>query len=172
VTAEATPHHFSLTDAAIKTFDANFKMNPPLRSEEHVQAIIEGLRDGTIDAIATDHAPHSIEEKETEFAVAPFGIIGLETAIGLIIDKLVKPGILDWQQMAVKLSRNPHRVLGLPEPRIAVNQPANLTMIDPDANWVVDKTKLKSRSRNTPFHGWQLTGRVLGVVNNGYYFFQ
>ncbi len=172
VTAEATPHHFSLTDAAVKSFDANFKMNPPLRSEEHVQAIIEGLRDGTIDAIATDHAPHSIEEKETEFAIAPFGIIGLETAIGLIIDKLVKPGILDWQQMAVKLCRNPHRVLGLPEPRIAVNQPANLTIIDPDANWVVDKTKLKSRSRNMPFHGWQLTGRVLGVVNNGYCFFQ
>ncbi len=172
VTAEATPHHFSLTDEAVKSYDTNFKMNPPLRSEDHVHAIIEGLRDGTIDAIATDHAPHSVEEKETEFATAPFGIIGLETAVGLIIEKLIKPGILSWQQMAIKLSRNPHRILGLPEPEIKPNQPANLSIIDPTATWVVDKTKFKSRSRNTPFHGWQLTGRVLGVINNGYCFFQ
>lgn len=172
VTAEATPHHFSLTDEAVKSFDTNLKMNPPLRNEEHVQAIIDGLKDGTIDAIATDHAPHSIEEKETEFAAAPFGIIGLETAVGLIIEKLVKPKILNWQQIAVKLCRNPYRILGLPEPQIAIGQPANLTIIDPDATWTVDKTKFKSRSRNTPFHGWKLTGKVMGVVNNGYYFFQ
>lgn len=172
VTAEATPHHFSLTDEMVTSFDANFKMNPPLRSREHVQAIIEGLKDGTIDAIATDHAPHSIEEKETEFAAAPFGIIGLETAIGLIIEKLIKPKILNWQQMAAKLCLNPHRILGLPEPQIAIGQPANLTIIDPDATWLVDKTKFKSRSRNTPFHGWRLSGKVLGVVNNGHCFFQ
>lgn len=170
VTAEATPHHFTLTDETIKSFNANFKMNPPLRSEEHVQAIIEGLKDGTIDAIATDHAPHSVEEKEVEFAAAPFGIIGLETALSLIIHKLVKPGILTWNQVVEKLSQNPYRILGLPTPKIKAGEMANLTIIDPDAIRVVDKTKFKSRSRNTPFHGWELTGKVIGVVNNGFYF--
>ena len=169
VTAEATPHHFTLTDKTINSFDTNFKMNPPLRSEEHVQAIIEGLKDGTIDAIATDHAPHSVEEKEVEFIAAPFGIIGLETAVGLIIQHLVKPGILTWNQVAEKLSLNPYRILGIPEPKIKTGESANLTIIDPEADWTVDKTKFKSRSRNTPYHGWKLTGKVFGVVNNGYY---
>ena len=172
VTAEATPHHFALMDKTINSFDTNFKMNPPLRSEEHVQAIIEGLKDGTIDVIATDHAPHSIQEKEVEFAAAPFGIIGLETAVGLIIQHLVKPGILTWNQVADKLSVNPYRILGIPEPIIKTGEMANLTIIDPEANWIVDKTKFKSRSRNTPFHGWQLTGKVFVVVNNGYSCFE
>ena len=145
-------------------------MNPPLRSEEHVQAIIEGLKDGTIDAIATDHAPHSVEEKEVEFDAAPFGIIGLETALGLIIQHLVKPGILNWRQVVEKLSLNPYRILGLSAPKIQIGEMANLTIIDPEANWTVDKTKFKSRSRNTPFDGWKLSGRVLGVMNNGYFF--
>jgi len=169
VTAEATPHHFTLTDESVNSFDANFKMNPPLRSEEHVQAIIEGLKDGTIDAIATDHAPHSIEEKEVEFAAAPFGIVGLETAVGLIIQRLVKPGILTWNQVAEKLGVNPYRILGIPEPKIKTGELANLTIIDPETNWTVDKSKFKSRSRNTPFHGWHLTGKVFGVVNKGCY---
>ncbi len=172
VTAEATPHHFTLTDEAVNSFDANFKMNPPLRSQDHVLAIIDGLKDGTIDAIATDHAPHSVEEKEVEFAAAPFGIIGLETAIGLIIQHLVKPGILTWNQVVEKLSRNPHRILDLQEPKIKVGESANLTIIDPEATWVVDKTKFKSRSKNTPFHGWKLTGKAIGVVNNGYFSFE
>lgn len=172
VTAEATPHHFTLTDKTINSFDANFKMNPPLRSEEHVQAVIEGLKDGTIDAIATDHAPHSVEEKEVEFDAAPFGIIGLETALGLIVQHLVKPGILSWNQVVEKLSLNPHRIIGLPEPVIKTGEKANLTIIDPEADWIVDKTKFKSRSRNTPFHGWKLAGKVLGVVNNGFYNFE
>jgi dihydroorotase len=170
VTAEATPHHFTLTDKTINSFDANFKMNPPLRSEEHVQAIIEGLKDGTIDAIATDHAPHSVEEKEVEFAAAPYGIIGLETALGLIIQHLVKIGILTWNQVVEKLSLNPYRILGIPEPVIKPGEMANLTIIDPEADWIVDKTKFKSRSRNTPFDGWKLSGRIFGVVNNGYFF--
>jgi dihydroorotase len=169
VTAEATPHHFTLTDESVNSFDANFKMNPPLRSEEHVQAIIAGLKDGTIDAIATDHAPHSIEEKEVEFAAASFGIVGLETAVGLIIQHLVKPGILTWNQVAEKLGVNPYRILGIPEPKIKTGEMANLTIIDPETSWTVDKSKFKSRSRNTPFNGWPLTGKVFGVVNNGYY---
>ncbi len=170
VTAEATPHHFTLTDETIKSFDANFKMNPPLRSQEHVDAIIEGLKDGTIDAIATDHAPHSIEEKDVEFAAAPFGIIGLETAIGLVIKQLIEPGILNWQQVVEKLCINPYGILGIPAPQIKPGELANLTIIDPEIKWTVDKTKLKSRSRNTPFDGWKFKGRVIGVFNNCYYY--
>jgi len=170
VTAEATPHHFTLTDESLTSFDTNFKMNPPLRSRDHVQAVIEGLRDGTIDAIATDHAPHSAEEKEVEFAAAPFGIIGLETAVGLIIKQLVTPRVLSWNQVVEKLCLNPRKILGLPIPKIAVGEMANLTIIDPEATWQVDRTKFKSRSKNTPFHGWELTGKIFGVFNNGFYY--
>ena len=170
VTAETTPHHFTLSDETIKSFDSNYKMNPPLRSQEHIQAIIEGLKDGTIDAIATDHAPHSIEEKDVEFVAAPFGIIGLETALGLVIKKLVQPGVLNWNQVVEKLCLNPYRILGLPEPGIKSGQPANLTIIDPEIKWTVDKAKFKSRSRNTPFDGWELQGKVFSVVNNGFYY--
>jgi len=170
VTAEATPHHFTLTDDCVQSFDTNYKMNPPLRDAAHIAAIIAGLQDGTIDCIATDHAPHSVEEKEVEFIAAPFGIVGLETALGLIIKQLVQPGILTWQQAVEKLCLNPYRILGLSIPQIKIGEVANLTIVDPDANWIVDKNKLQSRSKNTPFHGWQLTGRIFGVINNGYFF--
>jgi dihydroorotase len=169
VTAEATPHHFTLTDETIESFDTNFKMNPPLRSSEHVAAVIQGLQDGTIDAIATDHAPHSLEEKEVEFAAAPFGIIGLETAFGVIMKQLVQPGLLSWNQVYQKLSVDPYRIVGLEVPQLKVNALANLTVIDPEAKWIVDKRKFKSRSRNTPFHGWGLQGKVAYVINNGFY---
>ncbi|NOZ61411.1 MAG: dihydroorotase [Calditrichaeota bacterium] len=170
VTAEATPHHFSLTDEAVRSFDSNFKMNPPLRSEEHVAAIIEGLKDGTIDAIVTDHAPHSIEEKDAEFSAAPFGIIGLETALGLVAKQLVKPGILSWQDIVQKMCKNPYRILGLEAPQIKAGEIANLTIIDPAGEWEVDKFNMKSRSRNTPFHGWKLPVRAFAVLNNGYFY--
>ena len=170
ITAEATPHHFTLTDEEIRSFDSNFKMNPPLRSREHVQAVIDGLKDGTIDAIATDHAPHSIEEKDAEFAAAPFGIIGLETAIGLTIKQLIQPGILSWQQAVEKLSTNPYKILGLEIPEIKENKTANLTIIDPETEWTVNKNELKSRSKNTPFQEWVLPGKISFVFNNGYYF--
>ena len=169
VTAEATPHHFTLTDETIRSFDTNFKMNPPLRSQEHVDAVIEGLKDATIDAIATDHAPHSIEEKDVEFAAAPFGIIGLETAIGLVIKQLIEPGILNWQQVVEKMCINPYSILGIPAPQIKPGELANLTIIDPEIKWTVDKTKLKSRSRNTPFDGWKFKGKAVSVFNKGYY---
>lgn len=170
VTAEATPHHIALTDEAIESFDTNFKMNPPLRSQEHVAAIIDGLKDGTIDAIATDHAPHALEEKEVEFAAAPFGIIGLETAFGIVMTRLIAPGILSWNQIVEKLCYNPNRILGLPAPKIQPGELANLTLVDPDQKWQVDKTQFKSKSRNTPFHGWELQGKILGVLNNGYFY--
>jgi dihydroorotase len=171
VTAEAAPHHFTLTDESIRSFDANFKMNPPLRSQKHVEAIIAGLKDGTIDAIATDHAPHSIEEKEVEFAAAPFGIIGLETAMGLISKQLIEPGILTWNQVVEKLCRNPYQIIGMPVPQIKKDNVANFTIIDPKAEWTIDKNNLFSKSKNTPFHDWKLTGKTIGVFNNGYFFF-
>lgn len=170
ITAEATPHHFTLTDEEICSFDSNFKMNPPLRSRKHVDAVIAGLKDGTIDAIATDHAPHSIEEKDAEFDAAPFGIVGLETALGLVIQQLIKPGILTWQQAVEKLCNNPYKIISVGQPKIQIDKTANLTIIDPNAEWTVDKTKLKSRSKNTPFHGWKLTGEVLYLFNNGYFY--
>ncbi len=170
VTAEATPHHFTLTDESVRSFDPNFKMNPPLRSPEHVEAIIAGLKDGTIDAIATDHAPHSIEEKDAEFSAAPFGIIGLETALGLVVKQLVNPGHLTWQDVMQKMCKNSYQILGLPVPKIKAGEIANLTIIDPASEWQVDKFKLKSRSRNTPFHGWELPAKAIAVINNGYFY--
>jgi len=170
VTAEVAPHHFTLTDETISKFDANYKMNPPLRSRDHVEALITGLKDGTIDAIATDHAPHSIEEKEAEFEAAPFGIIGLETAVGLVVKQLVEPGIFTWQQVVEKMSLNPYKIIGITGPAIKVGEAANLTIIDPEKKWMVDKTKFKSRSQNTPFNGWELKGKAAMVLNKGYLF--
>ena len=167
VTCEVTPHHFTLTDEAValSNYDTNTKMNPPLRSLRDVEAMIAGLQDGTIDVIATDHAPHSIEEKDTEFAAAPFGITGLETALGLMITRLVKPNLLSLSDAVAKVTAAPRRVLNLPVVQIKEGQPANLTFFSPTKIWTVDKTKTYSKSRNTPFHGWELTGKIFGVYN-------
>jgi dihydroorotase len=170
VTCEVTPHHFTLTDEAVKSYDTNTKMNPPLRTRDDVEAMKEGLRDGTIDVIATDHAPHSFDEKQVEFQQAPFGIIGLETAIGLCITELVAKGLLTLQQLIEKLSVNPRRVLHLPEVRIQEGEMANLTLVDPSATWVVDPKTFKSKSKNTPFAGARLTGKAIGVINNNQIF--
>jgi dihydroorotase len=167
VTCEVTPHHFTLTDEAVAGFHTSTKMNPPLRTREDVEAILEGLRDGTIDAIATDHAPHSFDEKEVEFQFAPFGVVGLETAIGLAVTELVRKNILSLHQLVERFSVNPRKILGLPVIMIAEGERANLTILDPGAEWVVDPTAFKSRSRNTPFGGRRLTGKSFGVVNNG-----
>ncbi len=167
VTAEATPHHFTLTDAAVRTFDTNTKMNPPLRTEEDVAAIRRGLRDGTIDAIASDHAPHSFDEKEVEYTAAPFGIIGLETALGLAVTELLLNGVLSLSQIVEKLSVNPRRILGIPPVAVSEGELANLTIFDPAAEWIVDPRTFRSRSRNTPFGGMTLTGKPVGVVNHG-----
>jgi len=167
VTCEVAPHHFTLTDEALRTYDTNTKMNPPLRTRDDVEAIKAGLRDGTIDAIATDHAPHSFDEKEVEFQVAPFGIIGLETAIGLCVTELFGNNVLSLGGLIEKLSVNPRRILHLPNIVIEEGQPANLTIFDPIAEWTVDPLLLKSRSKNTPFSGRRLAGRAVGVLNNG-----
>ncbi|RMF61442.1 MAG: dihydroorotase [Calditrichaeota bacterium] len=167
VTCEVTPHHFVLTDAALETYDTNFKMNPPLRTQRDVDAVLEGLRDGTIDVIATDHAPHAVEEKEVEFSAAPFGIIGLETALGLCLKHLVEPGVLSLAELVAKLTLNPAGILSLQRGRLAVGHPASLTIFDPSVEWTVDKKKFHSKARNTPFDGWQLSGRVFGLYNRG-----
>lgn len=167
VTCEVTPHHFTLTDDAVRSYDTNTKMNPPLRTKDDVQALKQGLKDGTIDVIATDHAPHSFDEKQVEYQAAPFGIVGLETAIGLSITELVRPGILSLYQLVEKFAVNPRRILHLPEVRCIEGEQANLTIIDPNAEWVVDPQKFKSMSKNSPFKGFALVGRPFGVINNG-----
>jgi dihydroorotase len=167
VTCEVTPHHFSLTDEAVSGFDTNTKMNPPLRTKADVEALKRGLKDGTIDAIATDHAPHSFDEKQVEFQSAPFGIVGLETALGLVVTELVNGGVLTLSQMIEKMSTNPRRIVNLPAIRIAEGQLANLTIFDPGAEWIVDTQAFKSKSKNSPFGGRKLTGKPVGVINNG-----
>jgi dihydroorotase len=167
VTAEVTPHHLLLTEDAVRTFDANAKMNPPLRSKRDTEALLEALVDGTIDCIATDHAPHAGSEKEGEFDRAAFGIVGLETAVGLLLDRLVRPGALPLATLISRLSRDPARLLGLPGGHLAPGAPADLTLIDPVAEWTVDPARFQSRSRNTPFGGWPVTGRPWKTIVGG-----
>ena len=167
VTAEVTPHHLTLTDECLRSYDSNFKMNPPLRSRKHVDACLEGLFDGTIDAIATDHAPHAIEKKSHAIDTAPFGIVGLETALGVLITKLVKPGLLSWSQLAEKMSTNPAKILGLAKGTLAVGADADVTVVDPDCRWTVNESELVSKSKNSPYLGEQLTGRACAVIVGG-----
>jgi dihydroorotase len=162
VTAEAAPHHFTLTDSLCCGYDPLFKVNPPLRTESDVKAVKEGLADGTIDAIATDHAPHPAQEKERPFDEAPPGMLGLETALALTLTELVGPGLLDLEKALALLSWQPARLAGLADHGgpIVPGRPAHLTVFDPEALWEVDPTRLASRSRNTPYAGRKLTGRV------------
>ncbi len=166
VTAEACPHHFILTDEFVLKYGTNAKMNPPLRTQEDVDAVIEGLKDGTIDAICTDHAPHSEDEKKLPLEKAPFGIIGLETAIGLTYTYLVEKGIILFEEMVRKMSINPRRILNLPEVKIEEGQMANLTILDREKDWKADVNTFHSKSKNTPYNGWKLKCKPAGIVNN------
>lgn len=166
VTAEATPHHFTLTDEAVATYDTNAKMCPPLRSREDVEAVREGLADGTLDAIATDHAPHTSLEKDLEFARAANGIVGLETALPLTLE-LVRRGVLSPLRAVELLSWGPARIFRLPGGRLAVGEPADLAIVDPEAPWEVDAEAFESKGRNTPFHGWKVRGRAVMTVVGG-----
>jgi dihydroorotase len=160
VTAEVTPHHLLLTDQAVKDsgYDTSTKMNPPLRSEADRQALVEGLRDGTIDCIATDHAPHTVDDKKVEYDQAAFGVVGLETAVALCLDRLVGGGILDLTQLVSLLSTRPARVLGLPGGSLAPGSPADVTVLDLARRVKVDPSRFESKGRNTPFAGWSLKG--------------
>ncbi len=166
VSCEVTPHHFTRTDEAVEVHGTQAKMNPPLRTPEDIEAIFEGLRDGTIDCIASDHAPHASHEKETDMITAAFGIIGLETSIPLGISRLVKPGILSLMAYIEKCSTNPRSLLKLPEIRIVEGEPANLTIIDINKNWTFGADDIQSKSHNTPFLGQEFTGQAIGAINN------
>jgi dihydroorotase len=166
VTAETCPHYFTLTDEAVRGYNTMAKMNPPLRTAEDVAAIKQGLKDGTIDVIATDHAPHAMDEKSGEFDYAPFGIVGLETALGLTF-KLVEEGIISLTELVRKLSLNPASVFKLDKGTLAIGADADITIIDPDIEWTVDASLFKSKSKNTPFNGWQLKGRAVRTIVGG-----
>jgi dihydroorotase len=167
VTAEVCPHHLSLTEEAVGNYDTHAKMNPPLRTEDDVVALREAVRDGTIDVIATDHAPHHYDEKEREFADAPNGIIGLETALAVNITWLVKSGIIDVATLVDRMSCAPAKVFGLPGGSLARGAPADVTVFDPGAEWRVDPATFLTKGRNTPYAGMQLTGRVLHTIVDG-----
>jgi dihydroorotase len=167
VTCEAAPHHFALSDEAVKSFDTNTKMSPPLRSTRHVEAVKAGLADGTIDAIATDHAPHTIQDKEVEFDYAANGVIGLETAFGLTISVLVEGGVLTLERAIARLTADPARIFGLAKGTLSVGADADVTIVDPAREWVVDIAQSASKSRNSPFHGWKLRGQVLATIMGG-----
>jgi dihydroorotase len=167
VSAEATPHHFTLTDECCATYDTRFKVNPPLRTAADVEAVKRGLADGTIDCIATDHAPHPAEEKDRPFDQAPSGMLGLETALALALTELVEPGVISLARAIELLSTNPARLAGLGASHggpVAVGRPANLCVIDPALRWEVDPALLASKARNTPYAGRKLTGRVRHTV--------
>jgi len=167
VTCEVTPHHLLLTDENCRTYDTNYKMNPPLRPASDVAACIEGVKDGTIDCLATDHAPHLAEEKELEFPYAPNGILGMEPALGLYIKALVAPGYISWMKLIELMTINPARVLGIDRGTLREGAVADITIIDPALEWTVDVTRFRSKSRNCPFHGWKLKGRAVTTIVNG-----
>lgn len=166
VTAEACPHHFTITEEVVRGYNTHAKMNPPLRTWKDVQAIKEGLRDGTIDAIATDHAPHATQEKQQGFTDAPFGIVGLETAWPLTL-ALVEEGILSIESAVERLSTAPAKAFGLPKGTLAVGADADVVVADPQESWEVDPAKFRSKSRNTPFAGWKVKGRIKTTIVGG-----
>jgi dihydroorotase len=167
VSGEACPHHLTLTDERLHTFDSNFKMSPPLRTRADVEALLEGLRDGTLEVLSTDHAPHAPEKKARELDQAPNGIIGLETFLPICIKALIEPGVLSWSQMLEKMTINPARVLGIDRGTLRPGAIADVTVIDPQAEWTIDPSQFRSRSRNCPFAGWKVRGRAHAVIVGG-----
>ncbi len=167
VTCEASPHHIALTDEDVRIYGTAGKMSPPLRAKEDQEAVIAGLLGGTIDALATDHAPHTILEKMRTFTEAPNGILGFETAVGVLFTKLVHTNLLSITEVITKLTSTPARILGIEGGTLTIGKPADITVIDPHLQWQVDANTFKSRSRNTPFHGWTLTGRAILTILNG-----
>ena len=168
ISGEVCPHHIALTDASIQNFDTNYKMNPPLRTQRDIDAIIEGIVDGTLRVLCSDHAPHAAFEKEVEFDRAPFGIIGLETELGLFIDILVhKRKAISIGRLLEMFTVEPAKLLKLDAGTLSIGAKADITLIDPDREWTVDASKFESLSRNTPFHGWKLKGRAVRTIVGG-----
>ncbi|KAF0245381.1 MAG: dihydroorotase, partial [bacterium] len=167
VTCEVTPHHFTLTDSAVIDFDTNTKMNPPLRTDHDVRALIEGIVDGTVDAIATDHAPHHADEKALEYDRAPFGIVGLETAVSLSLDRLYHKEKISLMRLVELLSTAPAKVFNISRGTLSVGAQADVTIFDPELKTFVNPAQFCSKSRNTPFADWQLKGRVINTIVSG-----
>ena len=167
VTAEVCPHHFSMCSDDITSNDGNFKMNPPLRAREDMEALIKGLQDDIMDVISTDHAPHSAEEKAKDLEHAPFGIVGLETSVALTVTNLVKKGYLTPMQMAAKMSYNPAKVLGIPKGTLDEGKIADITIINPDKEYTIDVNTFESKGKNTPFDGYKVSGEVEYTILNG-----
>ncbi len=168
ISGEVCPHHIALTDAAIENFDTNYKMNPPLRTQRDIDALLEGIADGTLDILASDHAPHAKFEKEVEFDAAPFGIIGLETELGLFLDLLVhRHRTIDLPRLIALFTVNPAKLLGLDSGTLSLGAAADITLIDPDLEWTVKADDFASASRNTPFDGWKLKGRAVRTIVDG-----
>ena len=171
ITCDVTPHHLFLDDNILSTYDSDYKVNPPLRTREDCEALIEALRNGTVDAIASDHAPHALHEKEVEFDAAPFGMIGLETTVGAVMTKLYRGKILTIHEIVKLLSINPRKILGLPIPAFGLGARAELSIIDPNYEWTVEPDKFKSKSRNTGFKGWKFKGSAVGIINGEKFYF-
>jgi dihydroorotase len=167
VTAEVTPHHLTLSEEGVTDFDTNTKVNPPFRSREDIKSLKEGLVDNTIDVIATDHAPHTVEGKERDYEEAPFGIIGLETALSLVLREVVEKKVLSLMQAVAKLTVNPARILGIDRGEIREGVKANITIFNPGKSWIVKEEEFLSQSRNSPFLGWKLPGKVEWTIVGG-----
>lgn len=168
LSGEVCPHHIALTDEALQGYDTHFKMNPPLREQADIDALLGGIADGTIGILATDHAPHAVYEKEVEFAAAPFGIVGLETAVGIFCEILLhRHKVVDLPRLVSMLTLNPARLLALDRGTLAAGAAGDVTLLDSDCEWVVDKEQFASKARNTPFHGWKLRGRAVRTIVGG-----
>ncbi len=167
VTAEVTPHHLTLTEEALSHYDARFKMNPPLRTQRDLEGLRNGLRDGTLDAVATDHAPHALAEKEMDLAQAPFGVVGLETAVGVLLTELVHRGNLPLSVLIASLTSRPAQVLGIERGQLSVGSVADVTLLDPEVDWMVEAGDFASKGVNSPFLGWRLKGKVTDVLVKG-----
>jgi len=167
VTCEVTPHHLLLTDECCADYDTDYKVNPPLRTTEDVEALKAAIREGLIDALVTDHAPHLRSEKELEFLAAPFGIASLECAVGLYVKALIEPGILDWLGLIGLMTEKPAGVIGVDKGTLSKGKQADVTIIDPDAEYIIDASEFRSKSRNCPYHGWRVKGKVEKTIVSG-----
>jgi dihydroorotase len=167
LTASVTPHHLSLTDDNMRKFDSNYKVDPPLRSGEHIAALIDGLKDGTLDCVSSDHQPYAAEKKDHELDQVPFGIVGLETLLPVCIKSLIEPGHLTWPQLIAALTTKPAKVLQIPKGTLSPGAEADVTIIDPAVEWTIDPSVFRSKGRNSPFAGWKVRGRAQTVIVNG-----
>ena len=167
VTAEVTPHQLALTDQCLQSYDPNYKVDPPLRTQEHISALIDGLRDGTLDVICSDHQPFAEEKKQNELDLAPAGIVGLETLLPICLKTLIEPGHLTWSKLISKLTINPANILGIQKGTLKPGADADVTIIDPTTSWRIDPTRFRSKGRNTPFAGWEVKGRAHTVIVGG-----